>query len=186
MSEMRIKLSLLGDGYVGKTSIKRNYMGKKFTATYLATIGADFSIKETNHRGKPIKYMIWDLAGQQAYAAVRSGYYLGSKGIVLVYDVTNRNSYENIPKWLQEFKNIVKEPVPTILVGNKIDLRESVDNSISQDEGVKLAKELENQIGNGLKVSFFETSAKTGENIEEAFKEIGEDVFEKFSEFFQD
>ena len=176
-----MKICLLGDGFVGKTSIKRRYLGMKFKSTYMATIGADFSLKEqeytasdpndssTNHT-IVIKYLIWDLAGQEKYSNIRASYFMGAKGVMLVYDCTNKSSFENLDNWLNEFSRTVKEKFPIILIANKIDLREDGVTAISTKEGNARAIELSKQFD--TTVHFLETSAKTGENVNEAFNTL--------------
>ena len=184
MDTLTSKVVLLGDGSVGKTSIKKRFVGLDFEGTYMATMGADFTIKEHKYRttdNKDIitKFMIWDIAGQTRYNAVRPHYYLGSHSALLVYDVTNFNSVDSILNWVHEFKKIVKHSVPITLVGNKIDLRdEHKVPGLSYEDGFGLAEKvnelvskLDAQAGNFnyYKVDFFETSAKTGINIDKAF-----------------
>ena len=189
------KTVLLGDGSVGKTSIKKRFIGQHFEGTYMATMGADFTIKEhkyTTHDGKDIlvKFMIWDLAGQTRYNAVRPHYYVGSHSALLVYDVTNFNSVDSILNWVNEFKKTIKHPVPITLIGNKIDLRDDHNiPGISYKDGAELAKKvndlvtkIDNQAGNYnyYKVEFFETSAKTGVNISKAFDSLAESLYTRF------
>lgn len=173
-----MKICLLGDGYVGKTSIKRRYLGMKFKATYLATIGADFSLKVQEFKNTLIKYLIWDLAGQQRYSDVRSSYYVGTKGIMLVYDVTNRSSFENLDKWIEEFKKTVPEDgIPIILIANKIDLRDEEGvPGITTEEGFKISLKLKEVYKSH--VMFIETSAKTGENVDDCFLLLSDVLYE--------
>ena len=170
------KVCLLGNGHVGKTSIKRRYLGMQFRETYMATIGADFTLKEHQYKDIIIKYLIWDLAGQIKYQNIRDSYFLGASGLLLVYDVTNFLSFQELNLWLEEFHRTVKEPIPIILVGNKIDLREGGVLSISTGEGEAKAKELSHQFHSY--VYFVETSAKTGTNIDLAFDKLSEVLYE--------
>lgn len=195
MDTLTSKVVLLGDGSVGKTSIKKRFVGLEFEGTYMATMGADFTIKEHKykaHDGTQViaKFMIWDIAGQTRYNAVRPHYYLGSHSALLVYDVTNFNSVDSILNWVQEFKRIVKHPVPVTLVGNKIDLRdENHVPGLTYEDGAKLAQKvndlvskLDSQAGNFnyYKVDFFETSAKTGINIDKAFDSLSENLYQRY------
>jgi small GTP-binding protein len=170
-----MKVCLLGNGYVGKTSIKRRYLGMQFKETYMATIGADFTLKEQLYKDITIKYLIWDLAGQVKYQNIRGSYFMGAKGVLLVYDVTNFLSFEELNLWIEEFHRTVREKTPIILVGNKIDLRESGIPSVSTVEGKQKADSLATEFDSY--VHFVETSAKTGENIDKAFDDLSEVLY---------
>ena len=195
MDTLTSKVVLLGDGSVGKTSIKKRFVGQQFEGTYMATMGADFTIKEHKYNTKDgntvlIKFMIWDLAGQTRYNAVRPHYYIGSHSALLVYDVTNFNSVDSIMQWITEFKRTIKNPVPITLIGNKIDLRDDLKTpGISHEDGVNLAQKindivtkLDNQSGNYnyYTVDFVETSAKTGVNIDKAFDTLAENLYTRY------
>lgn len=171
-----MKVCLLGNGNVGKTSIKRRYLGMSFKETYMATIGADFTLKEQDYKDITFKYLIWDLAGQVKYQNIRGSYFMGAKGVMLVYDVTNRLSFDELNQWMDEFHRTVNEQTPIILVGNKIDLRETGISSISTAEGEAKAQSLRDQFRTF--VHFVETSAKTGENIDIAFDKLSEVLYE--------
>ena len=117
------KAVLIGDGAVGKTSIRRNYLGEDFIEGHLATIGVDLATKKVVFGETVVKFIIWDLAGQPTFEKVRGHYYHGCNGIVLVYSVVDRDSFDNASKWLVEaYKNMGPLP-PTVIVANKIDLR---------------------------------------------------------------
>ena len=172
-----MKVCLLGNGYVGKTSIKRRYLGMRFKETYMATIGADFTLKEQDYKDVIIKYLIWDLAGQIKYQNIRGSYFMGAKGLLLVYDVTNFLSFEELGSWMTEFHKTVKEKTPIILVGNKIDLREAgIVPAITTEQGEKKAKELRETFD--TYVHFVETSAKTGVNVDLAFDNLSEVLYD--------
>ena len=195
MDTLTSKVVLLGDGSVGKTSIKKRFVGLKFEGTYMATMGADFTIKEHKYRttdGKDIviKFMIWDLAGQTRYNAVRPHYYVGSHSALLVYDVTNFNSVDSILSWVSEFKKTIRNSVPITLIGNKIDLRDEMKvPGFNYEDGLKLSQKvndlvskLDSQAGNYnyYKVGFYETSAKTGANIDKAFDSLAENLYQRY------
>lgn len=173
---MVMKLVLCGDGAVGKTALRHRYMGHGFRSQYLMTIGAEFSLKDLQweHEGQSgrMKAQIWDLAGQQKFHQVRQLYYTGSHGALLVYDTTHPISFENTVEWLKEIKKTVGR-IPVALIGNKVDLRPHVDLSISAKKGQQLAKMIQEYFLDGaFTVPFIETSAKTGENVELAFREL--------------
>ncbi len=170
-----MKVCLLGDGAVGKTALKERYLGKGFTTSYLLTIGADFAVKTLDLRGKDVKFQIWDLAGQERFNSVRSLYYSGSHGALLVFDVTRLDSFSNVTKWTEEFKKHVrKDNVPLILLGNKIDIRDvNNPNHITPEMGKNLGSQIAELLGNET-VPYYETSALTGENVNLAFSELAE------------
>lgn len=166
------KLVLLGDGGVGKTSLRYRYMGQGFKANYMATIGADFAIKRIDPDGRTV-IQIWDLAGQQRFSVVREGYYAGTKGAILVYDISRPATFYNLPNWISEvLENINRvEPVPFAIVGNKADLRSSDDSSfITNEQGIAYAKQLTQWAG--LDIPYIETSALTGLNVDKLFNNI--------------
>ncbi|MFX0113662.1 MAG: GTP-binding protein [Candidatus Hodarchaeota archaeon] len=172
------KIALLGDGAVGKTALRDRFMKKTFTAEYVMTIGADFATKTVEIGGKEVLFQIWDLAGQPRFESVRELYYKGSLGALLVFDVTRQFSFENTPIWIQElWKNNGKGKVPIVLLGNKIDLRNQVPNPIETRYGKILSRELSRITSKeGFGIPYIETSAKTGENVDQAFYTLGEAI----------
>ena len=167
-----MKAVLIGDGAVGKTSIRRNYLGEDFTEGHIATIGVDLATKRVLFGEDIVKFIIWDLAGQPTFEKVRGHYYSGCNGICLVYSVTDRDSFDNASKWLVEaFKNMGPLP-PTVIVGNKIDLRTSLDKKkfVTPEEGQQFTKYFIQKLG--VPAIFRETSARTGANIMDTFEEL--------------
>ena len=153
------KILLLGDSTVGKTCFLLRYTDDTFLDLHMATIGLDYRLKTMildDHR--IVKVQLWDTAGQDKFRAITRNYYKGARGIILIYDVTNIKSFENIKKWINEIKEEISEKVTIVLIGNKID--NEGERKISKDQGEKLA----NEYG----VTFFETSAKTGQGINES------------------
>ncbi len=156
---------MIGAGGSGKTALVNRFLTSKFTAEYIGTIGSQFGVKTVtvkNAEGKDVvvKMVIWDLAGQERFDFIRVGYYRGCKGALLVYDVTRKNSWLELPHWIQETESSLGHRVPIILLANKIDL---VDQRIiSSEMGLKFVEE--NRLA-----GYFETSALTGQNVEEAF-----------------
>ena len=123
-----LKITLLGDGAVGKTSIRNRYMGRGFKESHLMTIGADFAAVDKtvkyNDKDYHVTFQIWDLAGQARFTEVRQRFYFGSLGGLLLFDITRPESFSNIPNWLNEiWKNSGTGAVPIVLIGNKSDLR---------------------------------------------------------------
>jgi small GTP-binding protein len=178
-----LKVLLIGDGGVGKTAIRERYLGKGFDSQYILTIGADFATRDDFVYGTPIRYQIWDLAGQERFDGVREVYYRGALGALLVFDITRPDSYFNIPKWIKEiWKNNGRSKVPIIIVGNKIDMRDPENETISSKQGSLMAEKL-NKITSreGFPCHYIETSAKTGAKILDAFSLLGESIM-KFAE----
>jgi len=177
------KVVLMGDGSVGKTSLRRTYMGEGFKANYMITIGADFAVKKMELAGgHDVAIQIWDLAGQEHFKSVRSTFYRGAQGALAVYSTVERPSFENIPNWLDEAWNNAGKIFPIVLIGNKIDLRDQFkDNPVMQqtivttEEGQALAQRIEDR---GAHTSFLETSAKTGTNVEASFLELAIKILE--------
>ena len=172
--EYAFKLILGGDGAVGKTSMVHRYVENEFATDYKSTIGTSIMKKECTFKEleSTVRFIIWDLAGQAQFKRVRQSYLANSEAGILVYDVTNRSSFENIDKnWYREIKKASPDIV-LILVGNKIDLESK--RVVSRDEGEALAQ--------NLTLTYVETSAKTGENIDDAFKMLALQIIKKFIE----
>ena len=177
------KIALIGDGGVGKTSIRERYLGNGFKAQYLLTVGADFAMRDDNINGYSVRYQIWDLAGQNRFDGVREAYYNGCVGGLLVYDITRPESFYNSPKWINElWTNNGRGRVPIVVVANKIDLSNIAENTISRNQGWSFTNNLSNLTdSDGFHCHFIETSAKTGANIPQAFALLGLNVL-KFIE----
>ena len=153
------KILLLGDSTVGKTCFLLRYTDDTFLDLHMATIGLDYRLKTMILDDQRIvKVQLWDTAGQDKFRAITRNYYKGARGIILIYDITNIKSYDNIKKWINEIKEEISEQVTIVLIGNKID--NEGERKISKEQGEKLA--------NDYNVAFFETSAKTGQGINES------------------
>ncbi|TFG28781.1 GTP-binding protein [Candidatus Thorarchaeota archaeon] len=169
---MMFKLVLIGDGAVGKTSVRRKYLGKGFISSHIATIGVDFAQKYVQVNGTTCRLVIWDLAGQTGFERVRKHYYQGCSALVLVYDITSRETFDNATRWLAEAYTYAGEIPPTAILGNKVDLRTSNDRSefVQPEEGQAFMELFTKKLG--IPSIFYETSAKNGENIEETFSSL--------------
>jgi small GTP-binding protein len=171
--EYAFKLVLGGDGAVGKTSMVHRFVEDVFHVDYKSTIGTSIMKKECTFEGleSKVRFVIWDLAGQSQFKRVRQSYVANAEAGILVFDVTRKETYDNLKIWYDE---TVKEApgITLILVGNKIDLTDS--RQVSKEEGEELAKQL------GL--SYIETSAKTGENIEDAFRMLALNIIKIYVE----
>ncbi len=166
---MTFKILTIGESGVGKTCVLRRFVENKFLKNHLATIGIDFKTKTLNINNQEIKLKIWDTAGQERFRNITTQYYKGADGIVLVYDVTDESSYEKIRDWMEQIlSNTQQEEIGLVLLGNKCDMEPRV---VTEDMGKKLAEE--------LKISYYETSALTGQGIKEAFEELTMDIMKK-------
>lgn len=159
-----------------------------FDQNYLATIGADFALKKINvgleseDIPQEVVFQIWDIAGQKAFDTVRNLYYRGGHGALLVFDVTNRNSALNLFKWAEGFwKNNSFGPTPIILLCNKVDLRDQVSGSMNTKECITstnhLKKHIEEKYGSSMNVKYIETSAATGDGINEGFEYLAREIY---------
>lgn len=168
----QFKVCLIGDGFVGKTSIRRKYLGQVFKTNYIPTLGVDFANKSIRLDGSAVRLVIWDIAGQPAFKGLRRRYYEGSAGIILAYSVVDRESFDNASKWLVEAHGYLGELPPLIIAANKMDLRPSYprEDVITTEEGQAFAKMFGEKLN--TPAVFIETSAVTGENIEEAFQAL--------------
>jgi len=160
--EYKFKFIIVGAHAVGKTSIVMRFVENRFSTDYRATIGLNILTHKYKFLNTLIHLMIWDIGAQKFFRRVRKTYYQGAHSAFLVFDLTDRASFENLENWYDELKGFINKDIPVVVVGNKSDLNE--DRLISYQEGVSLA--------NKLKASYIETSAKTGENVEDAFSLI--------------
>uniref|UniRef100_A0A8B9BYZ8 small monomeric GTPase n=1 Tax=Anser brachyrhynchus TaxID=132585 RepID=A0A8B9BYZ8_9AVES len=151
------KLLLIGDSGVGKTCLLFRFSEDAFNTTFISTIGIDFKIRTIELDGKKIKLQIWDTAGQERFRTITTAYYRGAMGIMLVYDITNEKSFDNIKNWIRNIEEHASSDVERMILGNKCDMNEK--RQVSKEKGEKLA------IDYGIK--FLETSAKSSINVEE-------------------
>lgn len=177
-----IKLAVLGDSGVGKTSLINQYIQHSFTADYLPTLGVnivikDIKIKRTNTL---VRLTLWDIAGQEKYDLTRRLFFQGCEGVLLVYDITRPLTFDNIKyKWLKEFKKFTDKDCIYILIGNKVDLRDEGTISIEDRLNV-MSFEKGKKFASSIKASnFIETSAKLGDNVEKAFEALYKQVLRR-------
>ena len=170
-----IKLLILGDIAVGKTSLINQYIHKKFKEDYHPTLGVNMVTKEVIVEDIRARLILWDIAGQSKYDLSRTMYFQGASGALFVYDITRYSTFKSVKeKWLDDFNKYGKTKGIHILIGNKSDLKDS--RLISEDDG----KELAEDIGAS---EFIETSAKAGENVEKAFETLVRNILTKMGAF---
>lgn len=165
-SKTRFKTVLLGDSRVGKTSIKRSYLGLDFIDNYEMTLGVEISTKTM---GKNV-LQIWDLAGQRGFNALFSDHFANAEAAVVVFDITNPKSFENLSRWIEMITIQKKELLPTIIVGNKSDLRGRSNIEVSHQTAMDYAQYLSNN--SIYEIPYIEASALTGLNISYIFEHL--------------
>mmetsp|Transcript_112010 Transcript_112010/g.327564 ORF Transcript_112010/g.327564 Transcript_112010/m.327564 type:complete len:211 (-) Transcript_112010:499-1131(-) len=164
------KLLLIGDSYVGKSSLLIRFTDDDFKEVFQSTIGVDFKVCMRTVDGKNVRMTIWDTAGQERFNSLHQSYYHGAHGVVLVYDITDRQSFEHVRGWMKEV-NERAGGISRLLVGSKCDLAQR--REVSEDEGRQLAEE--------LGVLFTEASARDSSNVELAFSLLVSDISERLS-----
>jgi len=163
------KFLIIGSAGVGKSCILHQFMENKFKNDAHHTIGVEFGSKIVNISGKSIKLQIWDTAGQERFRSVTRSYYRGAAGALLVYDITSRETYNTLATWLTDARTLASPNICIILLGNKKDL--DADREVTFLEASRFAQENE--------LMFLETSAVTGENVEEAFLKCSRSILTK-------
>ncbi len=163
------KIVLVGDAEVGKTSLTTRFAYGTFTDQYISTLGVDFVVKTLALNGHVIKLQVWDTAGQERYAGIRPIYYRGAKGAVLVFDLTRKQSFLNVEKWVEQVQRYASEGIPMVLVGNKLDLVDSYEVTSSDIEDMTTEKGL----------VYYETSAKENQGVNETFRKITELILQR-------
>ena len=167
----KCRLLIIGDSQVGKTSFLSYYSNGSFNLHYLATAGLELFTKDDIIDNKTIRIELWDTAGQEKFYSLTSGFFHNAQGIMVMFDVTCVNSFENVRNWTESIKTHLSSEInniPVIIIGNKIDLKE---RDVKTDEANKYCREL------GFK--YFETSAKTGENVDLTIKYLVKEVLKK-------
>jgi small GTP-binding protein len=165
--EYLFKCVIIGDSGVGKSNIFTRFMKDEFSLDSKATIGVEFSAKNVTVQDKVIKTQVWDTAGQERFRALAKSYYRGAVGCLLIYDITNYGSFQNLEKWLKEVKDHAEPHLTVLLIGNKCDLEEN--RAVKQEEAAEFAEK------NGL--GFLETSAKDNKNIDVAFTRLTTEIY---------
>ena len=168
-----IKVITLGNSEVGKSSFIIKYIDNSFTLYYTATLGIDFKQKKIKLKdGRDVRLRIFDTAGQERYKSVSASFIKKADGVILIYDIGEKDSFEAVDNWIKSIREIGKDKLPIILVGNKCDLSDD-KRMISLKEGQDKADE--------FNIPFYETSCKEGINIKEVFEKLVDDIMEKGS-----
>lgn len=163
--EYTYKIILIGPGAVGKTSLVDRFINNKFSTSYKMTMGVDILNKDLKVNGSSVSLSLWDLGGQERFRFMRKNFYRGASGALLIFDLTREFTYQQIiGKWFPEMIQFTLKPIPFMLIGNKIDLVEELGRVVERETAKHFADE-----NNSI---YIETSAKTGENVEEAFTEL--------------
>ena len=160
------KYIIIGDSSVGKSNILLKYIHDKFNDDYVTTIGVEFGAKNLNIKDKVYRIQIWDTAGQEMFRSITRAYYKNSVCACVVYDITRKTSFDNVKSWIEDCKKHSPKTIFLVLIGNKVDLENS--REVSYEEGEAAAK----QYG----MLFYETSAKTGKNINEFFEQSCQEI----------
>ena len=163
------KYIVVGNAFVGKSNIIYRFVQGKFNENYKATINLDFSYKNLKIGDKIYRVQLWDTVGQEEFQSISSGYYKSGVCALVVYDITNRESFNNVSTWVEECKNNGPSTISLVLVGNKIDLEDK--RQITYEEGEDYA--------NQNNMQFFETSALNGSNIDKMFNDTVESIIRK-------
>lgn len=166
-----IKLLMIGNSNVGKSCLALRYSDNVYVPNYMPTIGIDFRVRTVDIDDKKYKLQIWDTAGQERFRSITYSYYHGAHGILIIYDVTNKYSFQSVQGWMENITKYAKDPLSIILVGNKCDLTSRI---VETCEGKELADKYD--------IGFIETSARSNINVMEAFSLIVNSVRERSGE----
>ena len=165
--DYKIKIIVVGDSGVGKTNLINRFASDKFDTNSKATIGVEFVYKTLKINKEVIKIEVWDTAGQERYRAITSSYYKGAKGAIIVYDITNEDSFNNVESWMNEVTKKGQRDIQFLLLGNKKDLVN--DREVSEEKGIEKARE--------LNMHLFEASALEKTNVNEAFNYLMREIY---------
>ena len=167
---IELKILTLGDTSGGKSSFIIKFIDDRFSFNYIATMGLDFKQKVINlNNGQSVRLRIFDTAGQERFKSISLNFIKKADGILLLYDITNRSSFESVNKWIESIHDVAEEKVTILLIGNKCDLEK--ERVITKEEGEAKAEQ--------FNMPFFETSCKDGTNINESFLKLSEEVIKK-------
>ena len=169
--DYKLKVVVVGDSGVGKTNLIKRFISNTFSANTKATVGVEFLYKSYKINEQAFKVEIWDTAGQERYKSITAAYYKGAKGALVVYDTTQKSSFENVDKWMTEIKERGSPDIKIMLVGNKIDLVD--EREVKREEGLSKAKNYE--------IPMMEASALDSTNVKEAFFDLLREMYKDLS-----
>ena len=172
------KYVIVGDASVGKSNLLLRYSHGQFREEYQLTIGVEFGSNNLSIDDKVFRIQIWDTAGQENFRSITRAYYKNSACALVVYDITNRESFDNVSTWIEDCRNQSPQTIFMVLVGNKTDLDSENKRVVSFEEGQELAEK--------NKMMFFETSAKSGKNVDDIFYRSAETIAKRIEENFYD
>jgi len=167
--EFLFKIVIIGDSGVGKSCLLRRFTDHEFMDRSVFTIGVDFKFAALSLQGRLVKLQLWDTAGQERFRTMTTSFYRGAHGVLFVYDVTDKDTFDNLPRWLAEVDKLASRNICKLVVGNKADL--ASNRTVSQDTAFAFCKE--------LRLPYMETSAKTAENVEPAFVAMAKQIFKR-------
>ena len=174
IADYKFKLIVIGPAAVGKTSLIRRFVENQFSFNYKSTIGVDFLAKTIRLEDeKIVKLAIWDVGGQARFRLLRRNFYEGTHSAILVFDLSRANTFPKMKDWLIDMRSIIEHKIPLIMLGNKSDLLSEVGEVIDREEPKRFAEREESL--------YLETSAKSGENVEKAFKELTNQMLKSYS-----
>ena len=174
--DKRCQILLIGDSSVGKTSLIQRYANGIFKEEYLATCGLDLYTKHEIINNMNVLVNLWDTAGQERFKSLTPNYFKNAEGVMLTYDLTNMESFENLKYWMNSIETNLGDKkifIPIIIVGNKLDKED--ERKITKENADKLSKE--------YNYKYFETSAKTGEGVDDAVRDLVNQILEKSDKF---
>ena len=170
------KFLIIGDELVGKSKLVSHYVDGQFTSEYKLTLGVEIRVKDVEIKNKTYRIQIWDTSGQERLRPVRINYYKNSACAIVVYDISNRVSFNNAKTWIEECRNRTSKTTFMVLVGNKSDLADK--RQVSIEEGQELAEKYE--------MKFYETSAKTGKNVNDIFYDSVDEIAKRLDQNYYD
>jgi small GTP-binding protein len=169
--DFKLKIVVVGDSGVGKTNLIRRFIQDDFQSNSKATVGVEFFSKSFKINDNVFKIEIWDTAGQERYKSITAAYYKGAKGGLVVYDVTSKTSFDNVDNWVSEIKEKASTDMKTMMIGNKIDLKD--ERTVSTEEAMEKAKLLE--------LPLMEASALDSTNVKQAFYDLLKEMYKEIS-----
>ncbi|MBY9001253.1 MAG: GTP-binding protein [Candidatus Heimdallarchaeota archaeon] len=175
-----LKVILAGEAEVGKTSLRRSYLGDGFVKNHLQTIGADFASLPKTIKDYNVLFQIWDVAGQDIFENVRMIYYKGTLGALMVFDATKIATFRALDNWIKELeKGTGRGIVPFFILGNKMDLVTPAKKAKLRTQVTKYVEDLNKKYSDkGFKIEYIETSAKSGDNVHDAFEKLGNKIID--------